>query len=104
MRRQRLFLLSSSVIALVLLVGFSDLAVAFETVSRLVPAGSSELRLKSVTPWEARLSYKLLRGETWTEIYDRLRRQGWDIYDDGPEVLWPDLMDESRTMANFRRL
>jgi hypothetical protein len=104
MRQHRLFLLCSGVVALVLLVGFIDLALTLETISPLVPAGSREIQLKSVTPWEARISYKLPRGETWTAIYDRLRPQGWDIYDDGPNVLWPDLMDDSRTIATFRRL
>jgi hypothetical protein len=74
-----------------------------EAVSSLVPSGSDKLRFQTLTTSEVRFSYRLPRGQTWSGIYDRLTNQGWVIYDDGPRVLWPEVMDDSRTSATFWR-
>jgi hypothetical protein len=103
MRHNRLPLVLGSVVTLVLLGSAVWLALGVEAVVRLVPSGSDQLRFQTLTTSEVRFSYRLPRGQTWSGIYDRLTRQGWIIFDDGPRVLWPDQMDDSRMSATFWR-
>ncbi len=90
---------------LVFLVSAVWLALGIEAAGRLVPPGSDELRI--VTPptiSRVHVNYRLPRGQTWSLVLDRLTRQGWIIADDGPRVLWPELIDDSRASAIFWRI